>query len=176
MQYGKRDLGPRQIELRLSTMSMKRIPRRKSQRFGTGDQPTDYAIEVFYDGDCPLCKREVNVLRLMDRGNRLRLTNIAAADFDASRYDVTMDRFMEEMHGRLPNGEWVTGVEAFRHIYGALGFGWLVSATRLPGVSHLADKAYHVFAKNRLRLTGRCDDECQVQPPQNGESTGNPND
>ena len=155
-------------------MRKKRIPRRKSQRYGTGDQPTDYAIEVFFDGDCPLCKREINVLRLMDRGHRLRLTNIAASDFDASQYEITMDRFMEEMHGRLPTGEWVTGVEAFRHIYGALGFGWLVRATRLPGVSHLADKAYHVFAKNRLRLTGRCDDECKIKPPQNGEPSDGP--
>ncbi len=152
-------------------MSKERTYHRKSQRYGTGEQPGDYAIEVFYDGDCPLCKREINVLRLMDRGKRLRLTNIAADDFDVSQYDITMDRFMEEMHGQLPTGEWVTGVEAFRHIYGALGFGWLVSATRLPGVSHLADKAYHVFAKNRLRLTGRCDDQCSTDQQQNGETT-----
>ncbi len=145
-------------------MSKERAYRRKSQRYGSGEQPGDYAIEVFYDGDCPLCKREINVLRLMDRGDRLRLTNIAATDFDAAKYDITMERFMEEMHGRLPSGEWVTGVEAFRHIYGAFGFGWLVSATRLPGVSHLADKAYHVFARNRLRLTGRCDDHCKTEP------------
>lgn len=152
-------------------MSKERIYRRKSQPFGTGDQPGDYAIEVFYDGDCPLCKREINVLRLMDRGHRLRMTNIAALDFDPSKYELTMDRFMEEMHGRLPNGQWVTGVEAFRHIYGALGFGWLVKATRLPGVSHLADRAYHVFAKNRLRLTGRCDNQCEIKPHENGDAS-----
>lgn len=62
---------------------------------------------------------------------------------------------MSKIHGRLPNGEWIEGVEVFRKLYDAVGFGWLVPATRVPGISHALDAAYRVFAKNRLRITGR---------------------
>jgi len=44
-----------------------------------------------------------------------------------------------------------------------LGLGILVAPTRLPGVRQLLDVAYRWFARNRLRLTGRCDaDGCRV--------------
>ncbi|MGD9853565.1 MAG: thiol-disulfide oxidoreductase DCC family protein [Planctomycetaceae bacterium] len=140
------------------------IPRRASQPYGTGGGPQDYAIEVFYDGDCPLCRREINLLQRLDRHQRLRLTNIAAPDFKAAEYGRTLGELMAEMHGRLPNGEWVTGVETFRRIDAAVGCGWLAAATRLPGVAQLADAAYRLFAHNRLRLTGRCNDQCRVSP------------
>jgi len=39
--------------------------------------------------------------------------------------------------------------------------GW---PTRLPGISHVLDFGYRVFAKHRLRLTGRCTKEtCEVK-------------
>jgi predicted DCC family thiol-disulfide oxidoreductase YuxK len=41
-------------------------------------------------------------------------------------------------------------------MYAATGWGWLVAVSRLPVLSHLLDAAYWAFAKNRLRLTGRC--------------------
>jgi predicted DCC family thiol-disulfide oxidoreductase YuxK len=47
-------------------------------------------------------------------------------------------------------------VEVFRRLYAAVGFAPLVVLTRLPGISHLLDMAYLWFAKNRLRLAGRC--------------------
>ena len=40
-------------------------------------------------------------------------------------------------------------------LYAAVGLGPLVALTRLPGVSHTLDAAYRVFARNRLRWTGR---------------------
>ena len=70
---------------------------------------------------------------------------------------------MAEIHARLPDGSVIRGVEVFRRLYAAVGFGPLVALTRLPGISQLLDAAYGLFAKNRLRLTGRCDDErCTV--------------
>lgn len=54
-------------------------------------------------------------------------------------------------------------VEVFRQLYAAVGFGLLVWPTRLPGITHAMDFGYHIFAKNRLRLTGRCTTEtCEV--------------
>lgn len=121
------------------------------------------AVEVFYDGDCPLCRREIDMIRRIDKRERVQFTDIAAAEFDPADYGKTMATLMAEIHGRLPTGEWIIGVEVFRKLYGAVGFVWLVPASRLPGVRHALDLGYRVFAKQRLRFTGRCADEgCEI--------------
>jgi len=133
----------------------------KDDRFREGKE-----IEVLYDGDCPLCDREVKMLRRLDRKRRIRFTNIAAAEFKAGDYGLTQDKLMAEIHARLPDGAWIRGVEVFRRIYSALGWGPVVRLTRLPVVSNLLDGAYRLFARNRLRLTGRCPAEsaaCQLE-------------
>jgi predicted DCC family thiol-disulfide oxidoreductase YuxK len=126
-----------------------------------------WEVEVFYDGDCPLCVREVRMLmRLDERQRRIRFTNIADPMFDPSDVGLGFDALMAHIHGRLPSGELIEGVEVFRRLYAAVGFRTLVRLSRLPGVAQLLDAGYHAFAKNRLRLTGRCQDgRCEVRQP-----------
>jgi len=119
----------------------------------------DWQVEVFYDGDCPLCLREINALRRMDRRGRIRFTNIAASSFRPGDFGIEMVDFMSEIHGRLPDGTWIRGVEVFRQLYTAVGWAGVVGLTRLPVVSGLLDRLYKVFARNRLRLTGRCESD-----------------
>lgn len=123
-------------------------------------------VQVFYDGDCPLCMREIRLLRRLDRQRgRIRFTDIAAPRFDAAAWGTDQAALMGHIHGRLPDGRWIRGVEVFRQLYAAVGFGWLVALTRLPGIRHGLDAAYEVFARNRLRLTGRrCEgDACMIE-------------
>jgi len=127
-------------------------------------------IEVFYDGNCPLCLREMDWLRLLDKRGRIRFTNIAAQGFDISEVGVPWDDLMSSIHGRLPDGRIVKGVEVFRRLYAAVGFAPLVVLTRLPGISHLLDLAYRWFAKNRMRLTGRCSDRACSTPAGDGKA------
>ena len=124
----------------------------------------DHVVEVFFDGDCPLCLREIRMLQALDRKGVIRFTDIAAPEFDAEALGTDFATLMESIHGRLPDGTWIQGVEVFRRLYGAVGFGPLVALSRLPGISHLLDWAYSIFAANRLRLTGRCepDGACRI--------------
>ncbi len=115
-------------------------------------------IEVFFDGDCPLCTKEIDLLRRLDRAERIGFVDIAAPGFDAAAVGVDYPALMDRIHGRLPDGTLIEGVEVFRRLYTAVGFGWLVAPTRLPGIAHALDWAYQTFAKHRLRLTGRCHD------------------
>jgi predicted DCC family thiol-disulfide oxidoreductase YuxK len=120
-------------------------------------------LEVFYDGGCPLCRREMAVLKTWDRRGRIAFTDIDAAGFDAQALGKSQQELMDRIHGRLPNGDWVTGVEVFRRLYSAAGFGPLVALTRLPVISWTLDWGYRIFARNRLRMTGRCTaDRCGV--------------
>lgn len=122
-----------------------------------------FDVEVFFDGDCPLCAREIAMLRRLDRRARIRFTDIAARTFDPSPIGIPMSVLVAEIHGRLPDGTFVTGVEVFRRLYAAVGLGALVQMTRWPFVSAVLDAAYARFAKNRLRWTGRCtSDTCEL--------------
>ena len=124
-----------------------------------------YDIEVFFDGDCPLCRREINFLQRRDHQHRIRFTNIAATDFDAGAFAMQRQDFAARIRGRLPNGTFIEGVEVFRRLYSAIGYNTLVRVTRLPGISHLLALGYTWFAKHRLQWTGRCtDDACGALP------------
>ena len=130
---------------------------------GVPGTPPAFEIEVFYDGGCPLCTREMALLRRLDRRGRIRFADITAEGFEAGSVGVSPAALMDRIHGRLADGTLVEGVEVFRRVYTAVGYGALVAPTRLPGVAHVLDLAYRLFAKNRLRLTGRCTDEaCEL--------------
>jgi len=118
-----------------------------------------HSLEVFYDGACPLCRREVAWLRRRDRKETVSFIDIAAPDFDPTPLGKTHSALMAKMHVRTPDGTWRQGMEAFRRLYAAVGLGWLLAPTRLPLLRELADKAYALFARNRLRCTGRA---CRV--------------
>lgn len=128
--------------------------------------PPGRDVEVFFDGDCPLCLREIRMLRRKDRDGRIEFTDIAAPGFDADALGRDHATLMARIHGRLPDGTWIEGVEVFRRLYAAIGWRRAVAVSRWPGISHLLRLAYTLFARNRLRLTGRCaDGACAVPGP-----------
>ncbi len=126
-----------------------------------------WRIRVFFDGECPLCKREIALIRRLDRDRaRVDLVDLSRPDFDPAEYFAGrkhIDRAALEarIHGVLPTGEIVEGVDVFVHIYSALGYDWLVKPARWPGVRRVLDLVYLWFARNRLRLTGRAPAICE---------------
>lgn len=112
-------------------------------------------LTVFFDGDCPLCVREIQMLRRLDRRNALRFADIAAPDFDAEEVGRTYESLMAQIHARTSDGRWITGADVFRALYAGVGFGALSKLSAVPGVRQAVNASYRVFAKNRLRLTGR---------------------
>lgn len=123
-----------------------------------------WRVEVFYDGECPLCMREIRMLKRLDRHARILFTDISHADFDPSSVGLDYPALMKKIHGRLPDGRLIEGVEVFRQLYASVGLAPVVAVTRLPGVSHALDAAYGWFAKNRLRWTGRCESGACARP------------
>lgn len=98
------------------------------------------------------------MLRARDRQRRIRFTDISADGFDAGVTGASHQTLMARIHGRLPDGTIIDGVEVFRRLYAAVGFERAARLSRLPGVAPLLDAAYGAFAKRRLWLTGRCAD------------------
>ena len=108
----------------------------------------DTQFEVFYDGECPLCRKEIEMIRGKDKHNSLCLTDISVDGFQLEGY--SHETLMREIHGRRPDGSFVTGVEVFREIYDRIGFSSFVAPTRLPVISHMFDLGYWFFAKLRF--------------------------
>jgi predicted DCC family thiol-disulfide oxidoreductase YuxK len=106
-------------------------------------------LEVYYDGACPLCTREMQALRRRDRRGRIRWVDFTAPGFDAAAAGLSSQALADRIHARLPDGAVVEGVEVFRRIGARLGLGWLVAPSRLPGVRQLLDLAYRLIARNR---------------------------
>ena len=91
-------------------------------------------VTVWYDGACPLCRREIAVMRKLDWRDRIAFVDISGENEPAAcPLDQTelLARFHAREHGRL-----VSGAEAFAAMWRA------TPLLRLPGL----------LAKNRWVL------------------------
>jgi predicted DCC family thiol-disulfide oxidoreductase YuxK len=116
-----------------------------------------WKIELLYDGECPLCMREVNFLQKRDAGRGLvNFVDIADDDYNPEAHGgVDFETAMGRIHAVLADGTVVQNVEVFRRVYTILGMGWVYSVTKLPIVGAIADFLYAIWAKWRLAITGR---------------------
>lgn len=116
-----------------------------------------WAIKLLYDGECPLCLREVNFLRKRDANRGLvAFVDIADENYTPSAHGgIDYETAMGRIHAVLADGTIVKNVEVFRRVYEILGMGWIYAATKLPVIGAIANTLYGIWADWRLILTGR---------------------
>lgn len=126
--------------------------------------PPNWRIKLLYDGECPLCLREVNFLRKRDAGRgRVAFVDIASPDYSPEdNGGIDFETAMGRIHAVLPDGSTVQNVEVFRRVYEAIDMGWVYAATRWPVIRPVVDKVYDLWADRRLAMTGRPDLETIV--------------
>jgi predicted DCC family thiol-disulfide oxidoreductase YuxK len=117
------------------------------------------SIKLLYDGQCPLCLREVRFLAKRDAGKGLvEFVDIADDDYSPeANGGVDFETAMGRIHAILPDGQVIQNVAVFRQIYAALGIGWVYSWTQIPIIGSIVEKIYGVWADLRLKITGRPD-------------------
>ncbi len=118
-----------------------------------------WQIKLLYDGECPLCVREVNFLQKRDAGRGLvAFVDIADDDYNPDAHGgIDFETAMGRIHAVLPDGTVIKNVEVFRRVYETLGMGWVYAATKWPIIGPIVDKLYGIWADWRLALTGRPD-------------------
>ncbi len=118
---------------------------------------SSWEIKLLYDGECPLCVREVNFLQKRDAGrNLVAFVDIADDDYNPEENGgVDFEAAMGRIHAVLPDGTVIKNVEVFRRVYEALGMGWVYAITKLPIIGVIANFIYGIWAEWRLALTGR---------------------
>lgn len=121
--------------------------------------PPSWRIKLLYDGECPLCLREVNFLQKRDAGRGLvAFVDIADDNYTHVAHEgITFEAAMGRIHAVLPDGTIIKNVEVFRRVYETLGMGWIYAFTKLPIIGFIIDALYGIWADWRLTLTGRPD-------------------
>ena len=110
-------------------------------------------LTLYYDGRCPLCQAEMLYLQHRDRLGLLNCVDITLNDFDANATGLSCERAMASIHGRMENGEWVTGVAVFAAAYERVGLrrmAWLLSR---PSLQPVLGWGYARFARHRYTLS-----------------------
>ncbi|KAG6633078.1 uncharacterized protein At5g50100, chloroplastic isoform X2 [Carya illinoinensis] len=99
------------------------------------EPPPNWKIKMLYDGDCPLCMREVNMLRERnERYGTIKFVDISSDDYSPEENQgLDYKTVMGRIHAILSDGTVVTDVD----------------------IATVADAIYGVWAKYRLQITGR---------------------
>ncbi|MDH5700729.1 MAG: DUF393 domain-containing protein [Nitrospirota bacterium] len=114
-----------------------------------------YPLTVYFDGDCPICRREIDLMKFLNQRQRLVFIDFSTSAYRPTDHGLNQCDLGSVIHARWSDGTIITGVEVFREMWEAIGLGFLARCSRWPLINGLLVKAYAWFAKNRLRLTGR---------------------
>lgn len=122
-------------------------------------QKPSWKVRLLYDGECPLCIREVNFLTKKDAGRGIvDFVDIADENYDPrANAEIDFATAMGRIHGILADGTVIKNVEVFQRVYEELGMGWIYAITKVPILGAIADGLYGIWADWRLKLTGRPD-------------------
>ncbi|MCY4381157.1 MAG: DUF393 domain-containing protein [Proteobacteria bacterium] len=119
-------------------------------------------IEVFYDGACPICSREIRFIKkktLQKKLDHFVWHDITDTNFKPENYGKSREDFMASLHV-LDRGQFVIAMAAIRTIYTHLGCGAWMNWTAWPVVKPIVDLGYYLFSKFRPRFS--CTSKCSV--------------
>tara|TARA_B100000214_G_C23949156_1_gene619527 strand:- start:1172 stop:1573 length:402 start_codon:yes stop_codon:yes gene_type:complete len=113
-------------------------------------------LTIFFDGGCPLCKREIDFLQSRNKKEYLRFIDIDSFDFSKeNQYGITYKQAMERIHAQKSDGSIIKDIKVFQEAYSLIGLGWIYIPTKLPIFDKFFDYIYMIWARYRLKITFR---------------------
>lgn len=113
---------------------------------------------VIYNGECPICSREVAGYRRHAEARALPIRFDPLASADLARWGLTADQAARRFHV-IQDGRLIAGVDAFIALWMAMPrFRPLARVVSLPGIRQIAGLAYEyaaapaLYALHRRRL------------------------
>jgi len=138
----------------------------------------EWPLTLYFDGDCPLCAREIRLLRQRAPQHRLLFVDISSVEFDATTLGFTFVQMQSILHARFADGHWVTGLDATLWSWRAAGMGFWATPLTWPALRPMFELGYRLFCRLRPALawlphpdgSRRCiDHRCEV--PESDPST-----
>lgn len=130
-----------------------------------------WPLTLYFDGECPLCAREIKLLRRRAIEARLLLIDISSEDFDASALGFTFEQMQSSLHASFADGRWVTGLDATLWSWRAAGLGIWATPLTWRALRPVFELGYSLFCRLRPHLAWlphpdggrRClDDRCTI--------------
>ena len=113
-------------------------------------------LTIFFDGGCPLCKREVDFLQSRNHKGYLSFIDINSSDFSLDlKYGISYKQAMERIHAFKSDGSVIKDIKVFQEAYSLIGLGWIYTPTKLPDLDKCIEFIYGFWAKYRLKITFR---------------------
>lgn len=107
-------------------------------------------LTIWFDGSCPLCRREIRLIRRLDRRARITFIDVAVAPDDSCPIDRA--NLLAQFHAN-ENGQLLSGAAAFAAMWRAIPIlRPLGLAARSPLILRVLEGAYRVFLRLRPRL------------------------
>jgi predicted DCC family thiol-disulfide oxidoreductase YuxK len=120
------------------------------------DSKSEKSLKLLYDGECPICQREICILQRKNNQNRIKFVDIAAKDFSPlEKNNIDYNTAMTEIHAIDDKGNFLIGIQAFATVYARCNLLVISTLLRIPFVKKILKPLYALFAKKRLWLTGR---------------------
>ena len=110
------------------------------------------AYHVFYDAQCPICIREMALVREQNVSGSLNTVPIQGNKALLAQYGVDADEAMTLLHVVSASGTIISGMPALRIVYRECGGRPLAQIWNWPLLSKLADWGYPWFARHRYRF------------------------
>ncbi|MGV8921422.1 MAG: thiol-disulfide oxidoreductase DCC family protein [Pseudomonas sp.] len=111
-----------------------------------------WPLTLYYDGECPLCAREIKILRRRAIEARLLFVDISRSDFDANALGFTLKHMQSLLHGRFADGHWVAGLDATLWSWRGAGLGVWVAPLTWRAIRPLLSYGYSLFSRLRPHL------------------------
>ncbi|MBT0623355.1 DUF393 domain-containing protein [Pseudomonas fluorescens] len=112
----------------------------------------NWPLTLYFDGECPLCAREIKLLRGHAVKDRLLFVDISSRAFDAQALGFTFEHMQSSLHARFADGRWVTGLDATLWSWRAAGLGFWATPLTWRALRPLLEFSYRLFCRLRPHL------------------------
>lgn len=111
--------------------------------------PNPAPLTVLYDGECPLCRREIALYAGMTPNTPVCYVDVNQADLVLPAH-TTQAELLARFHVQDSSGQLRSGARAFLLLWSALpGWRWLAMLGNLPGAAWTLERFYLVFLRVR---------------------------
>ena len=110
-------------------------------------------LQLFYDGDCPLCKAEMEFLERRDKNNYIGFVDVRLSHALEPLKGVSCEVALNAIHARTDTGEILMGIDAFCIAYQLTGLNLLAWILSRKSLRPILNYGYRVFAQNRHSIS-----------------------
>lgn len=118
--------------------------------------PPPPRLTVYFDGGCPLCRREITFYQRQRGAECIEWLDLTAPDAEPLATDLTREQAMARFHVRRADGTLLAGARAFAELWQALPrFRRVGRLAALPGIVTVLEAGYRIALRLRRLWRGQ---------------------